>query len=289
VPRHNPWHNAALEHQQPLADGSWVASIELFHIASDTLWSYFQVAGAAAAAGLPLAEVRAEAEAAATAVGSMGVASRARTLPGAQPSDRWATAFPSFLLDVVVASILSSPAGCDTPGLKQRCGSLCRHDVTSRHPSWQRLAPPRSCVFAPWLCVLPIRPHCKEEARMSLLPFQTVSSWRTESSSTWMRRIADGKMELGLGIHGELGAETAPLLEGRSSVILHHVIPSSALHSWCSLWTTSSAGLALRLLRSGVQRCSISAALAIALAIPCTNWEALLPKVLDGVLSNARV
>jgi hypothetical protein len=47
------------------------------------------VAGAAAAAGLPLADVAAEAAAAAAAVGSMGVATSACTLPGGQPSDRW--------------------------------------------------------------------------------------------------------------------------------------------------------------------------------------------------------
>lgn len=47
-----------------------------------------QVAGAAAAAGLSLADVAAEAQAAAASVGSMGVATSACTLPGGQPSDR---------------------------------------------------------------------------------------------------------------------------------------------------------------------------------------------------------
>ena len=50
--------------------------------------SVHKVAGAAAAAGLPLADVAAEAAAAAAAVGSMGVATSACTLPGGQPSGR---------------------------------------------------------------------------------------------------------------------------------------------------------------------------------------------------------
>ena len=47
-----------------------------------------QVAGAAAAAGLSLEEVRQEAEQAAAAVGSMGVASRACSTPGEEPARR---------------------------------------------------------------------------------------------------------------------------------------------------------------------------------------------------------
>lgn len=47
-----------------------------------------KVAGAAAAAGLPLAQVKEEAEAAAHLVGSMGVATSVCTLPGGKPSGR---------------------------------------------------------------------------------------------------------------------------------------------------------------------------------------------------------
>ena len=47
-----------------------------------------QVAGAAAADGATLEQVKAEAEAAAAAVGSVGVATRSCTLPGGRPSDR---------------------------------------------------------------------------------------------------------------------------------------------------------------------------------------------------------
>ena len=47
-----------------------------------------QVAGAAAAAGLSLDKVAAEAAAAAQAVGSMGVATSVCTVPGSQPSTR---------------------------------------------------------------------------------------------------------------------------------------------------------------------------------------------------------
>lgn len=53
------------------------------------------MAGAAAAAGLPLEEVRKEAEAAAASVGSMGLASRVCCLPGEQPARRWAAIRPS--------------------------------------------------------------------------------------------------------------------------------------------------------------------------------------------------
>ena len=49
-----------------------------------------QVAGAAAAAGLSLEKVAAEAAAAAQAVGSMGVATSVCTVPGSQPSTRCA-------------------------------------------------------------------------------------------------------------------------------------------------------------------------------------------------------
>lgn len=69
--------------QQPLTQQPAVA----LHLKS-CLESHTQVAGAAAAAGLSLADVRAETKAAAAAVGSMGVATRACALPGAQPSDR---------------------------------------------------------------------------------------------------------------------------------------------------------------------------------------------------------
>lgn len=47
-----------------------------------------QVAGAAAAAGLPLADVAAEAKHASEMVGTMGVASSVCTLPGQVTSDR---------------------------------------------------------------------------------------------------------------------------------------------------------------------------------------------------------
>ena len=51
-----------------------------------------KVAGAAAAAGLPLAEVHAEASAAVACVGSLGVALSTCTVPGAPPSQRLAAA-----------------------------------------------------------------------------------------------------------------------------------------------------------------------------------------------------
>uniref|UniRef100_A0A061S670 Dihydroxyacetone kinase n=1 Tax=Tetraselmis sp. GSL018 TaxID=582737 RepID=A0A061S670_9CHLO len=54
---------------------------------SGTLFVH-KVAGAAAASGCSLEEVRAEAEAAAASVGSMGVALSTCTLPGGRPSDR---------------------------------------------------------------------------------------------------------------------------------------------------------------------------------------------------------
>ena len=53
-----------------------------------------QVAGAAAAAGLSLEAVAAEAAAAAHAVGSMGVATRVCTVPGAEPSTRLVLSLP---------------------------------------------------------------------------------------------------------------------------------------------------------------------------------------------------
>lgn len=49
-----------------------------------------QVAGAAAAAGLPLAEVKAAAQAALEHIGTMGVALSGCNVPGSAPSDRCA-------------------------------------------------------------------------------------------------------------------------------------------------------------------------------------------------------
>ena len=52
------------------------------------LWCLNQVAGAAAAAGLSLAEVTAEASKVASSVGTMGVAFSVCTIPGQVASDR---------------------------------------------------------------------------------------------------------------------------------------------------------------------------------------------------------
>lgn len=63
-------------------------------IVSHSAFPLAQVAGAAAAAGLSLEAVAAEAAAAAHAVGSMGVATRVCTVPGGEPSTRWAPPQP---------------------------------------------------------------------------------------------------------------------------------------------------------------------------------------------------
>ena len=65
-----------------------------------------KVAGAAAAAGDDLAAVTKKVAAAAACLGSMGVATRACTLPGAQPADppRWAGARCSCARQGLVAA-----------------------------------------------------------------------------------------------------------------------------------------------------------------------------------------
>ena len=101
-----------------------------------------------------------------------------------------------------------------------------------------------------------------------------------------MRRIADGKMELGLGIHGEPGAETAPLQPvgeivstvcskgarvsycTMSLLLLHLFLVQLVDNLICRFRPPLFVGEFAALGGAAVQH---SAALAIALAIPCTN------------------